>query len=476
MTRIDVMDGTGAVLLSLDPGTAEAAVASDPGLFVRRAYAAETQMIGHIEVVSDITLIPGMYWYTPDPDESQVESLHELTDTELDTLRTAVGQLPPNLSGAIARISIANYQNEGCVNAGPCADWVAGDAYGTGIILNRVLLGAQQDKLLGTLAHEATHCYQSLVDEDNTRLFDEGYNHLINVTPEAVQAAENAAGRLLHGTVNRVLRRLQSSATIAHSDYKDYAGESWNTTYAGDSESVRDAFVSPYGSEEPREDLAELVKIFVTGEYSNHPYCTQFQGLVKEVPGHVALAFAKLNFARGLGLIDEGLYDQCVGQADPVDGEMIVMGTRNYEQDLNVGLQTVSHEDLNFDWIMIRIQGVTDDAQLEIRARVRKANDNAIGTPIGFYELDTAGSYGMAADRLIPIAAQNAITFQRTNTSNPTELAAYTRISGGGFLLITDFSDELVQGYVFFAPFHSIIELQPPPTDVLDVIWFSFEQ
>lgn len=90
--------------------------------------------------------------------------------------------------------------------------------------------------------------------------------------------------------------------------------------------------------------------------------------------------------------------------------------------------------------------------------------------------MDTVGAYGLAADRLIPIAAQNVITFQRTDTTNSTELAAYTRISGGGFLLITDFSPELKKGYVFFVPFYNIIELEPPATDVLDVIWFQIEE
>ena len=241
-------------------------------------------------------------------------------------------------------------------------------------------------------------------------------------------------------------------------------------------DAVRDAFKSNYGSTTPREDLAELVALFVTDRHTTHPYCTQFEGLDNEVTPEVALAFAKLNLARGLGLLDESMYDACVGNADPVDGEMIVMGSRKYEDDLTVGLQQVSHENLDYDWLMLRIKGVTDDAQLEIRARVRRADADAIGSPIGFYEMDTAGSYGLAADRLIPIAAQNVITFQRTDTRNSTELAAYSRISGGGFLLITDFSPKLKKGYVFFVPFHNIIELQPPATDVLDVIWFQIEE
>jgi hypothetical protein len=299
-----------------------------------------------------------------------------------------------------------------------------------------------------------------------------GDYELVNVMPEATDAAKEARGRLLDGTISRVLRRLQTTAGQVAFGYNDYGA----MAYGGDGDAVRDAFKSNYGSKNPREDLAELVALFVTNEHAGHAYCTQFQGLNKEVPPENALAFAKLNLLRGLGLLDQSMYDACVGNADPVDGEMIAMGSRQYEDNLNVGLQQVSHEDLDNDWLMVRIQGVTDDAQLEIRARVRRVGTESIGSPIGFYELDTAGSYGMAADRIIPIGAQNAITFQRTDTSNPTELAAYTRISGGGFLLITDFSAELKQGYVFFAPFYNIIEIQSRATDVLDIIWFRIEE
>ncbi len=475
MTRIDLLDGSGTVLASLDPLTAETTVAAAPSLFVRSAYAATEILFGHIEVITETGQLPTGYGAViNNPEVSQVEELNGLTPEARTKLTNALAQLPPTLRGSIARISIASYQNDGCDTPDECSNgWVGGDAYGNWIMLNKRLFAGDEDKLASTLAHEATHCFHALVDFDHDALTDPAANYaFIQITPEAEQAAKNARGRLLDGTISRVLRRLQSTAGQVAFAYKDYGA----TEYGSDGEAVRDAFKSNYGSTDPREDLAELVAMFVTNEHTGHAYCTQFQGLDNEIPPENALAFAKLNLARGLGLLDESMYEACVGNADPVDGEMIVMGSRKYENDLNVGMQQVSHEDLDYDWLMIRIQGVTDDAQLEIRARVRRADANAIGSPIGFYEMDTAGSYGLAADRLIPIAAQNVITFQRTDTSNSTELAAYTRISGGGFLLITDFSPELKKGYVFFVPFHSIIELEPPATDVLDVIWFQIEE
>ena len=421
---------------------------------------APVQTIDHIQIVTDLESLPSEYWHPSLGSETNplIQELRPLDQTTRNLLRIALDRLPAALHGSISKLSIAVYGGEG----------VAGDAYGNNIIFSSALL-SDQAQLNNTIAHEATHCFQALMEV--ARHTDFG-----NVTQAAKDAVEKAEAPLFNSSIGRILRRLQRGAMIADNGYPDYAGPAWEARYTAAGAAVSDGFVTPYAAEEPREDLAEIVATFLEPGFASHAYCAQFEGLDGRVEPQQALAFAKLNFVRALGLIEEGQYRQCVRSADPVDAAIISMGSREYSGDLRHGTQTVSHEDLDDDWIMWRIRGVASDARLEIRVRVRRTNDAPVGTVIGFYELDAAGSHGMAADALIPIAGQNVITFQRTDTSNDTEQATYSRISGGGYVLITDFTEDLVKGYAFDVPFYSIIDIDVPPTDTLDVIWFLWER
>jgi hypothetical protein len=440
-------------------------VVAEPPTATPPAAAAQ---IHHIRILTDLSVLPEEYrlpLYASE-DNPLIQELIAPTGSMTSRLRSALNRLPAHLLGSIATLSVARYAGDGA--SGDTV--VAGDTWGNNLIVNVALLGDPL-QLNDTIAHEAVHCFHNLVDS----------NHdidLSNVTAEAKTAVKTAEQARRTSSIGRILRRLQTSATIADTIYRDYAGEAWETRYAGDGDAaaVADAFASPYGSEEPREDLAELVTLFIDNSFANHPYCTQFDGLDGEIPRQKALAFAKLNFARALTLITEDQYKACVRGADPADAKMISMGSREYTGDLSHGTQTVSHEDLEDDWLMWRIRGASADAELQIRLRLRRHPGAPIGSAIGFYELDTAGALGFASDRFRPIAAQNVITFQRTDTSNDTEMMAYTRISGGGYVLITDFSADLVKGYAFEVPFHSIVEIEPPPTDTIDVLWFLWER
>ncbi len=422
--------------------------------------------IYHIQIVTDLESLPAEYWHSAYASDTNplIESRAEPTAGQLARLRTAIDRLPPLLRGSISKISIASYAGGGA--AGDST--VAGDTYGNNIIVSATQV-ASQTNLNNVVAHEAVHCFQGLVDlAHNT---DTG-----NIPADTLTKVSSARGKLRNSTIAQVLRRLQNSAKIADSVYREYAGDAWASTYSGVGDAVTSGFAAPYGSEGPREDLAELGSIFVGSDFANHAYCSQFEGYDKEIPDQRALAIAKLNLLRALGLIDEGQYGQCVRNADPVDAQLISMGSREFDGDLGHGTQTVRHEDLDHDWLMWRIHGEAADAKIEIRLRMRRADAPSIGSPIGFYALDTVGSFGMAADTLTPIAAQNVINFQRSDTSNPTEFAAYARISGGGYVLITDFSADMVKGYAFNVPFYSIIEIEADATDRMDLIWFLWER
>ncbi len=422
--------------------------------------------IHHIQIVTDLESLPAEYWHSAYASDTNplIESLVEPTAGPLARLRTAIDRLPPLLRGSISKISIANYTGGGA--AGDST--VVGDTYGNNMILSTVQL-ANQTNLNNTVAHEAVHCFQGLVDlAQNT--------DTSNIPADTLTKVNSAQGKLRNSTTAQVLRRLQNSAKIADSVYREYAGDAWSSTYSSVGDAVISGFAAPYGAEGPREDLAELGSIFTGSDFANHAYCVQFEGYDKEIPDQRALAIAKLNLLRALGLIDEGQYGQCVRNADPVDAQLISMGSREFAGDLGHGTQTVSHEDLDHDWVMWRIRGEASDAKLEIRLRIRRRDAPSVGSPIGFYALDTVGKYGMAADTLTPIAAQSVLTFQRSDTSNDTEFAAYARISGGGYVLITDFNDDMVKGYAFNVPFYSIIEIEADATDEMDLIWFLWER
>jgi hypothetical protein len=428
--------------------------------------AAAQATIGHIRIVTDLGTLPAEYRHSAYADETNplVEALVTPNAATRAKLRAAVDHLPPILRNSIASIAIGRYAGGGA--AGDTQ--VRGDTYGNNLILNAALL-SDQAALNDVVAHESVHCFQSLVDLGHD--IDTG-----NLPADMTSPLEHARQQRRTSSIGRILRRLQTTAAIADDTYRDYAGEAWTTRYTSDADAAVDGFATAYASEEPREDLAEMVALFVAGRAASHPYCTQFEGLDGEIPGQQALAFAKLNFARALGLITRDQYKGCVGKADPADAAIISMGTREYSGDLRHGTQTVRNPKLDAARVMWRIRGKAEDAQLEIRLHIRKETEMPVGSPIGFYRLDTDGRHGFGADQFTPIAAQSVITFQRTDARNPTERAAYTRISGGGYVLITDFSADFVKGYAFDVPFYPILELEPRATDTMKTIWFLWER
>lgn len=423
------------------------------------AVTSRAQTIHHIEILTQLQSLPAEYWHSSyaSPDNPLIQQLLPLDATKTASLTAALDRLPPVLRGSISKLSIADYQGDG----------VAGDTWGNNIIVSSAILSDPQ-QLADTIAHEATHCFHRLMEPD-------GETDTSNLPPDVMPAVEEARKAIGNSSVSHILARLQSTAMVVDEGYPDYARAAWETRYDNVSTAVADGFVSPYAAEEPREDLAEMVAMLFADDFADHAYCSQFEGLDGRVERQQALAFAKLNFVRALGLIDEGRYRQCVRDADPVDAEVIQMGSLEFG-DPRHGTQIVRHEDLENDWLMWRIRGEAPYSRLEIRLRIRRVQDAPIGSAIGFYELDKAGSYGFAADRLIPVTAQNVILYQRTDTSNDDEFAASARISGGGYALITVFDDDRVKGYAFDVPLHSIIGLDTEPTETVDIIWFLWER
>ena len=98
-------------------------------------------------------------------------------------------------------------------------------------------------------------------------------------------------------------------------------------------------FKRGYGSKSVFEDVATYVEMFYddTSSFATHAVCQQFSGLTDEVPHPQLLAFAKLNFLRGLELIAEADYEACVQNVDPANEDGFTLADQKYSVGLKAG-------------------------------------------------------------------------------------------------------------------------------------------
>jgi hypothetical protein len=213
--------------------------------------------------------------------------------------------------------------------------------------------------------------------------------------------------------------------------------------------------------------------------FAAHAVCQQFSGLTDEVPRPKLLAFAKLNFLRGLELIAEADYQACVQDADPASERGFMLTDVNHSDDLKAGsINLETNMALGEEGSRWAVLGSTSDGQALFQIFARPPYYSALG----FHRLDNTLGWltpyeGLAyrrqnGDAPRSFRRRNLITWQPTDYDGAIELATRTRISSGGFAVVVDNLPGSAKGYAFFVPFENYLGRQ---TSVQDLIWFQLE-
>ena len=228
------------------------------------------------------------------------------------------------------------------------------------------------------------------------------------------------------------------------------------------------------------EDVATYVEMFYDDtSFTTHAVCQQFSGLTDEVPRPQLLAFAKLNFLRGLELIAEADYQACVQNADPANEDGFTLADQNYSVGLKAGsIHLESNIAIGEEGSRWAVLGSTSTAQAMLQIFARPP----YYSPVGFHRFDNTLGWltpyeGFAyrrqnGDAPRSFRRRNLITWQPTNHDSKSELARKTRISSGGFALVVNNLPGYTKGYAFFVPMEDWLGRR---TSVQELIWFRLE-
>ena len=475
----------------------------------------------------------------------------------LHDLLTELSHRSPALLGSLASVAVVEYAPSngfryGLEDGGDGEIWqVQGTAYGNQIILNAHSRAGTQDLfddpfeqfMLGgcdpssegdcegmstffpppdfipdvmprhivrkVLAHEAVHAFNSVVDERS--------NVKKESLPDDVLAHVNTVRELLspwNFILSGTWRSLHNTARMVSSVYGEYAGPNYSTQYPTIEQAVRAGFKRRYGAKNNLEDLATYVETFYDRTPLDHPVCQQFTELTDDIPREQVLHFAKLNFMRGLGIISETAYSECVQDADPATHEGFRIGDKNFTDDLKAGIlgrpdgqegsqilgtrfavmgktaglqamiKTYSPPLVQFTLLDDALGGFGAVPNIPLPTGVDGSSNTPIAVPgetqgsamvwrpanpIRFFKLSTTlgwmtpyilGRPGKVGAR--GYEGLNMVTYQPTIGSG-IELTRKTRISrktvcaedhpncgAGGFIVVTNYTPGLTKGYAFF--------------------------
>mgnify|MGYP001276541961 CR=1 FL=1 len=475
----------------------------------------------------------------------------------LHDLLTELSQRSPALLGSLASVAVVEYAPSngflyGLEDGGDGEIWqVQGTAYGNQIILNAHSRAGAQDLfndpfeqfMLGgcdpsveedcegmaalfpppdfipdvmprhivrkTLAHEAVHAFNNIVDERS--------NVKKESLPDDVLAHVNTVRELLspwNFILSGTWRSLHNTARMVSSVYGEYAGPNFAAQYPTIEQAVRAGFKRPYGAKNNLEDLATYVETFYDRTPLDHPVCQQFTELTDDIPREQVLHFAKLNFMRGLGIISEAAYSECVQDADPATHEGFRIGDKNFTDDLKAGIlgrpdgqegsrilgtrfavmgktaglqamiKTYSPPLVQFTLLDDALGGFGAVPNIPLPTGVDGSSNTPIAVPgetqgsamvwrpanpIRFFKLSTTlgwmtpyilGRPGKVGGR--GYEGLNMVTYQPTSGSG-IDLTRKTRISrktvcaedhpdcgAGGFIVVTNYTPGLTKGYAFF--------------------------
>ena len=408
-----------------------------------------------------------------------------VTDALYDAL-AELGGRSPMLLGSIASITMVQYPDAGIfTSAASCTGLPV--QRGASTVGNQMAINLMHsvdgeleivsaDVIRENVAHEAVHAFHRLMD-NAANVVEE------RLPPDVVTRVNDMREHFGHmdGALSGSWSQMQASAQIAYSGYGGYEGHNWQCAYPGDAGAVTAGFKRGYGSASVFEDVATYVEMFYddSSPFAGHPVCQQFSGLTDEVPRPQLLAFAKLNFLRGLDLIAEADYQVCVQNADPASERGFMLTDVNHDQGLKAGsINLETNMVLGEEGSRWAVLGSADGGQALFQIFARPPYYSALG----FHRLDNTLGWltpyeGFAyrthnGDAPRSFRRRNLITWQPTDYDGAIELARRTRISSGGFAVVVDNLPGSAKGYAFFVPFENYLGRQ---TSVQDLIWFRLD-
>ena len=399
-----------------------------------------------------------------------------MADALFDAL-SELGERSPLLLGSIASIALVEYPGAGLFEIPDCEGVPVEVQRGASAVGNQIVINFRDsiggdlyivgaDVVRKGLAHESVHAFNRLMDNAS---------HVVEerLPPDVVTHVNDMRDNRGHldGVLSGTWSQMQASAQVAYSGYGSYEGDNWKCAYPGDAGAVEAGFKRGYGSKSVFEDVATYVEMFYDENepFASHGVCQQFSGLTDEVPRPQLLAFAKLNFLRGLGLVTESDYEACVQSADPANEDGFSLADGDYTQGLKAGGINQESNILNAEeGSRFVVLGSTSTAQAMFQIFARPP----YYSPVGFHRLDDTLGWLTPYINLQGLKRRNLLTWQPTNTDGNIELTRMTRISSGGFALVVNNTSLQTKGYAFFVPMEDWLGRQ---TTVLDLVWFRLE-
>ena len=504
-TAVRILDASGEVVTSLDAASLDAAsvTAASEGLATGGNSGARGVLDGFLSAIetpleaaslADLEaqfphiLFGSSFADLSGPHQGSVEDVIPIdaavavapymADALFDAL-SELGERSPLLLGSIASIALVEYPGAGIFEIPDCEGTPVEVQRGASAVGNQIVINFRDsiggdlyivgaDVVRKGLAHESVHAFNRLMDNAS---------HVVEerLPPDVVTHVNDMRDNLGHldGVMSGTWSQMQASAQVAYSGYGSYEGDNWKCAYPGDGGAVEAGFKRGYGSKSVFEDVATYVEMFYDENepFASHGVCQQFSGLTDEVPRPQLLAFAKLNFLRGLGLVTESDYEACVQSADPANEDGFSLSDGDYTQGLKAGGINQESNILNAEeGSRFVVLGSTSTAQAMFQIFARPP----YYSPVGFHRLDDTLGWLTPYINLQGLKRRNLLTWQATNidTDNPSQLTRYTRISSGGFALVVNNTSLQTKGYVFFVPMEDWLGRQ---TTVLDLVWFRLE-
>jgi hypothetical protein len=385
----------------------------------------------------------------------------------------ALSELSPLLLGSIGSIAIVNYTDDGVSQDTSCDGMPLTTIKRGATIGNRITLNTKDlannsvvpnnpGQLRTTLIHESVHAFNNLVDQP-----DLATEQLpIEIQTEVDEVRENLGH--VYGVLRAIWGQMQATAKVAYAGYGDYQGKEAFCVYPTVASAVLSGFVKPYGGYSAKEDIATYVQAFYDPSQSApaQPICQQFSGLTDEVPKDKLLAFAKLNFLRGLGLIGESDYAGCVQEADPASERGFEMAGINFSQGLKAGAIDQDASPLGNDpGSRFVVLGSTDQS----RGMLQIFAHPPYYSPIGFHRLDKTYGWLTPYVEMKGLKRRNILTVQAKDATSDGDLTRKTRISSGGFAVVVSNLPGDAKGYAFFVPMDDGFGKR---ITTLDLVWF----
>ena len=505
-TSARILDADGDVVASLDTATLDALAQTRspgaPGVLACLASAIEPPL--EAATIADLQaqfphIVFGASFDDLSPDHQNsvaavvpidtLDAISPYVTTALFDTLSELAARSPTLLGSIASITMVEYPNAGiftppthCSGEPPAPVQRGASTVGNQIAINIQDSVNNQLEIVAAgvirkhLAHEAVHAFHKLMD-NAADVVEE------RLPADVVTRVNDMRDNLGHmdGVLSSTWGQLQASAQIAYSGYGGYEASNYPCAYPGDAGATEAGFKRGYGSKSVFEDVATYVEMFYddTSSFATHAVCQQFSGLTDEVPRPQLLAFAKLNFLRGLELIAEADYEACVQNADPANKDGFTLTDQNYSVGLKAGSihleSNIAIGEEGSRWAVLDSTS-TARAMLQIFARP------PCYSPVGFHRFDNTLGWltpyeGFAyrrqnGDAPRSFRRRNLITWQPTNHDSKNELARKTRISSGGFALVVNNLPGYTKGYAFFVPMEDWLGRQ---TSVKELIWFRLE-